>query len=415
MGHFHFQSAELFVERVRAASIAEQFGTPAYVYSKATFEENYLRFKAPWRNHPHRICYSVKANSNIAILNLLARLGAGFDIVSGGELERVLQAGGDPASVVFSGVGKQVAEIERALAVDIHCFNVESSSELELLNQLAGDAHKTANIALRINPDVDPRTHAYIATGLKENKFGIGSERVIEIYQRASALPHVKITGIDCHIGSQLTELSPFLNAMEETLKLVDLLRSEGIELDHINMGGGLGVRYQQENPPQIEEYAASLLQLLGSRRLELAFEPGRYIAADAGILLTRVIYLKTNHDKHFAVVDAAMNDLLRPSLYQAWQRVTPVRPGGAEARVYDIVGPICESGDFLAKDRILQLEAGDLVAVESAGAYGFVMSSNYNSRGRAAEVMVDGDQIHLIRERETIENQLALERLLPA
>lgn len=414
MGHFHFRSGELYVEGVSASSIAEQFETPCYVYSKATFEANYHRFKAPWRNHPHRICYSVKANGNIAILNLLARLGAGFDIVSGGELERVLQAGGDTASVVFSGVGKQVAEITRALAVNIHCFNVESSEELELLNQLAGDAGKTANIAFRVNPDVDPLTHAYIATGLKENKFGISSEQVIEIYRQGAALPHVKIVGIDCHIGSQLTELSPFLNAMEETLKLVDQLSAEGIELDHINMGGGLGVRYRQENPPQIEEYAASLLQLLGSRELELVLEPGRYIAADAGILLAKVNYLKNSHDKHFAVVDAAMNDLLRPALYQAWQRVTPVQPSSAQARLYDIVGPICESGDFLAKDRCLQLKTGDIVAVESVGAYGFVMSSNYNSRNRAAEVMVDGDQVHLIRQRETIENQLALERLLP-
>ncbi|HJN49357.1 MAG: diaminopimelate decarboxylase [Pseudomonadales bacterium] len=414
MGHFHFQSGELFVERVSATNIAEQFDTPCYVYSKATFETNYNRFKAPWRDHPHRICYSVKANSNIAILNLLARLGAGFDIVSGGELARVLQAGGDVSSVVFSGVGKQAAEMQQALDANIHCFNVESSSELELLNQLAGDAGKTANISVRINPDVDPLTHEYIATGLKENKFGVNSDQVIEVYRRAAALAHINVAGIDCHIGSQLTELSPFLNAMQETLKLVDLLSTEGIELGHINMGGGLGVRYRQENPPAIEEYAAGLLQLLGSRELELVFEPGRYIAADAGILLTRVNYLKDNHDKHFAVVDAAMNDLIRPALYQAWQQVTSVRSNSAQAREYDIVGPICESGDFLAKDRSLQLEPGDLIAVECAGAYGFVMSSNYNSRNRAAEVMVDGDQVHLIRKRETIENQLALENLLP-
>lgn len=415
MDHFHFQSGELWVEGVPAHSIANQFHTPCYVYSRATFEANYHRFNAPWGKHPHRICYAVKANSNIAILNLLARLGAGFDIVSGGELERVVQAGGDPASVVFSGVGKQAAEIARALELNIRCFNIESFSELQLLNQLAGDAGKAANISIRINPDVDPKTHAYIATGLKENKFGISSDQLIEIYKQAAALPHIEIAGIDCHIGSQITELSPFLNAMEETLKLADKLSSEGIEIDHINMGGGLGVQYQQENPPQIEEYAASLLQLLGSRDLELVFEPGRYIAASSGILLTKVTYLKNNHDKHFAVVDAAMNDLLRPALYQAWQQVTPVRPDSAVARVYDIVGPICESGDFLAKDRTLKLKEGDLIAIESVGAYGFAMSSNYNSRNRAAEVMVDGDQIHLIRKRETIEDQLALENLLPS
>ena len=415
MGHFHYQSGELYVEDVPATRIADQFGTPCYVYSKATIEANYLRFKAAWRKRRHRICYAVKANSNIAVLNLLARLGAGFDIVSGGELQRVLKAGGDPAGVVFSGVGKQAVEIEQALAADIHCFNIESRAELELVNQLAGDAGKTARISFRINPDVDPLTHAYIATGLKENKFGVSSEQVIEIYRRAAAMAHVKIAGIDCHIGSQRTELSPFLNAMDETLKLADQLGKEGIELDHINMGGGLGVRYRQESPPDIEEYAAGLLQLLGSRELELVFEPGRYIAADAGILLAKVRYLKNNHDKHFAVVDAAMNDLIRPSLYQAWQQITPVRPGNAPARTYDIVGPICESGDFLAKDRTLKLEENDLVAVESVGAYGFVMSSNYNSRNRAAEVMVDGDQPHLIRKRESIEDQLALEYLLPS
>ncbi len=414
MGHFHFQSGELWVEGVRAHSIADQFDTPCYVYSRAAFETNYHRFDAAWRNHPHRVCYSVKANSNIAILNLLARLGSGFDVVSAGELERVLRAGGDPATVVFSGVGKRPEEITRALAVNIRCFNVESSSELALLNRLAGSAGKTANISFRINPDVDPLTHPYIATGLKESKFGISSDKVIEIYQQAAALPHVEISGIDCHIGSQITELSPFLNAMQETLKLVDQLKREGIGIDHVNMGGGLGVRYRQEDPPEIEEYAGSLLQLLGAREVELVLEPGRYIAANAGILLTIVNYLKSNHDKHFAVVDAAMNDLIRPALYQAWKRVTPARSSSVEARVYDIVGPVCESGDFLAKDRSLSLEEGDLIAIESTGAYGFVMSSNYNSRSRAPEVMVDGDQLHLIRERETIENQLALERLLP-
>jgi len=414
MDHFHFQSGELFVEGIRAYSIAEQFDTPCYVYSRAAFEENYNRFEAPWHSHPHRVCYSVKANSNIAILNLLAGLGAGFDIVSVGELERVVRAGGDPTTVVFSGVGKQPSEIDRALALGIHCFNVESASELELLNRMAGNAGKTANIAFRVNPDVDPQTHAYIATGLKQNKFGISSDQVIEMYKRAAALQHVKILGIDCHIGSQITELSPFLNAMEETLKIVDQLGSEGIEIKHINMGGGLGVRYQQENPPDVEEYAGSLLQLLGARELELILEPGRYISANGGILLTKVNYLKNNYNKHFAVVDAAMNDLIRPALYEAWKKVTPVQSSNVEAQVYDIVGPICESGDFLAKDRSLKLKEGDLIAIESAGAYGFVMSSNYNSRNRAAEVMVDGDQVHLIRKRETIENQLSLESLLP-
>jgi diaminopimelate decarboxylase len=414
MDHFHFQSGELLVEGVAAHSIAEQFDTPCYVYSRAAFEANYHRFEAPWHNHPHRVCYSVKANSNLAILDLLARLGSGFDIVSVGELERVLRAGGDPATVVFSGVGKRPAEIARALSVGIGCFNVESLSELQLLNRLAGGAGKTANISFRVNPDVDPLTHPYIATGLKQNKFGVSSNQVIDIYHQAAALPNVRISGIDCHIGSQITELSPFLDAMEETLKLVDELGRQGIEIHHINMGGGLGVRYRNESPPEIEEYASGLLQLLGKRPLELIFEPGRYVAANAGILLTRVNYLKNNHDKHFAVVDAAMNDLIRPALYQAWKKVTPARSSNVQARVYDIVGPICETGDFLAKDRNLKLSEGDLIAIESAGAYGFAMSSNYNSRNRAAEVLVDGDQVHLIRKRETIEDQLALECLLP-
>jgi diaminopimelate decarboxylase len=414
MNHFHFQNNELFVEQVAAQKLAAEYGTPCYVYSRAAFATNYNNFQRAFQDKKHVICYSVKANSNIAVLNLLARLGSGFDIVSVGELERVLRAGGDPAKVVFSGVGKLPHEILRALHAGIKCFNVESEAELLQIHSIAEAEGIVAPVSLRVNPDVDPKTHEYIATGLRENKFGISGKRIMHTYREAEQLPFLRVIGVDCHIGSQLTELEPFQEALQTCLEIVDDLTSEGIAIQHIDMGGGLGVRYNDETPPEIDEYAAIVKQLLGHRDLELIFEPGRYIAANAGILLTRISYLKDNEHKHFAVVDAAMNDLLRPSLYSAWQNVLPVKQVSGNATVYDVVGPICETGDFLAKERSMRIKSGELLAIESCGAYGFVMSSNYNSRNRAAEVIVDGEQSHLVRQRETIEPQLALESLLP-
>ena len=364
---------------------------------------------------PHQVCYAVKANSNIAVLNVLARLGAGFDIVSGGELERVLLAGGDPAKIVFSGLGKQVGEIRRALEVGIACFNVESDAELDRINAVAADMGKTAPISLRVNPDVDAQTHPYISTGLKENKFGIDINAALAVYQRAAALPQLRIIGIDCHIGSQLTQTTPFVDALERVLAMIDTLAAQGIIIEHLDIGGGLGVRYRDETPPSPTDYAAALLPRLASRNMKVYMEPGRAIAANAGVLLTTVEFLKPTDHKQFAVVDAAMNDLIRPALYEAWMDIVPVKPrSDGELVAYDIVGPVCETGDFLGKDRELRLAAGDLLAVRSAGAYGFAMSSNYNTRGRAAEVMVDGGQACLIRRRETITDQIALESLLP-
>ena len=415
MDFFVYRDGELHVEDLPLSQLAWQFGTPTYVYSRATLERHYRAFDEAFAAVPHQVCYAVKANSNIAVLNVLARLGAGFDIVSGGELERVLLAGGDPAKIVFSGLGKQVGEIRRALEVGIACFNVESDAELDRINAVAADMGKTAPISLRVNPDVDAQTHPYISTGLKENKFGIDINVALAVYQRAAALPQLRIIGIDCHIGSQLTQTTPFVDALERVLAMIDTLAAQGIIIEHLDIGGGLGVRYRDETPPSPTDYAAALLPRLASRNMKVYMEPGRAIAANAGVLLTTVEFLKPTDHKQFAVVDAAMNDLIRPALYEAWMDIVPVKPrSDGELVAYDIVGPVCETGDFLGKDRELRLAAGDLLAVRSAGAYGFAMSSNYNTRGRAAEVMVDGGQACLIRRRETITDQIALESLLP-
>ncbi len=415
MDHFHYIDDQLYAEEVPLAQIAEQYGTPCYVYSRATLERHWHAFNDAFEGHPHLVCYAVKANSNIAVLNLLARLGSGFDIVSLGELERVLAAGGDASKIVFSGVGKRVDELQRALEIGIHCFNVESASELKRLDAVAAAMHTTAPISLRVNPDVDANTHPYISTGLKENKFGVDVDTAIELYRFAARLPHLQVIGIDCHIGSQLTTLAPILDALERLLTLIDTLAKEGISIRHIDLGGGLGVPYHDEEPPHPQEYAKAIRTRIDKLGLEIIMEPGRAVAANAGVLLTKVEYLKPTQEKDFAIVDAAMNDLLRPALYQAEQQIIPLdRRSQGRDGIYDIVGPVCETGDFLGKDRELSIKAGDLLAVRSSGAYGFTMSSNYNSRPRAAEVMVDGDQFHLIRERETIESLYAGEKLLP-
>ncbi|MDR9438433.1 MAG: diaminopimelate decarboxylase [Halomonas sp.] len=419
MDHFEYRDGVLYGEDVPLTRIADEFGTPCYVYSRATLARHFRAYTEALGSHPHLICYAVKANSNLAVLGLLARLGAGFDIVSVGELERVLTAGGDPAKVVFSGVAKQEAEMVRALEVGIKCFNVESRPELERLDAVAGRLGKVAPVSLRVNPDVDAGTHPYISTGLKDNKFGIPVNEALAAYELAADLPNLKVTGLDCHIGSQLTELSPFLDALERLLLLLERLRERGIEVAHLDLGGGLGVPYRDEHPPAPFDYATALLERLskwpGSERMTLLFEPGRSIAANAGVLLTRVEYLKPGETKNFAIVDAGMNDLIRPSLYQAWQAILAVdarRP--RDAATYDVVGPVCETGDFLGKDRELAIAAGDLLAVRSAGAYGFAMASNYNSRPRPAEVMVDGETAHLVRRRERLEELWAGESLLP-
>ncbi len=401
---FPLRDGQLYAEDVPLAEIAARFGTPCYVYSRAAIERQYRAFDAAFGARAHRVCYAVKANSNLAVLNLLARLGAGFDIVSGGELERVLRAGGDAARVVFSGVGKSTEEMRRALTLGIACFNVESEAELARLDTIAGELGKRAPVSLRVNPDVDAKTHPYISTGLRDNKFGIDIRAALAVYEHAALLPHVEIVGVDCHIGSQLTELTPFGDAMQRVLELVDALNARGITLRHIDCGGGVGIRYRDEQPPTPAEYVNTLCTALAGRSEAIMIEPGRTIVGNAGVLLTRVEYLKLNSHKNFAVVDAAMNDLLRPALYDAWMAITPVRAGAHAARVYDVVGPICETGDFLGKDRLLGIAAGDLLAVRSAGAYGFSMSSNYNTRPRPAEVMVDGDSTHLIRRRETLD-----------
>jgi diaminopimelate decarboxylase len=415
MDHFDYRDGELYAEDVPLRQVAARFGTPCYVYSRATLERHWRAFDQAFAGHPHLVCFAVKANSNLAVLQTLARLGSGFDIVSGGELERVIAAGGDPGKVLFSGVGKTEAEMRRALELGIRCFNVESEAELERLEQVAGARRQIAPIALRVNPDVDAGTHPYISTGLKENKFGIEIEEALRIYQRAHAMPHIRITGVDCHIGSQLTELAPFLDALDRVLALVERLRGQGIELQHLDLGGGLGVPYRDEQPPLPAEYAQALVTRLNGLPYEIYIEPGRAIAANAGILLTRVEYLKHGETRDFAIIDAAMNDLIRPALYQAWQDIVPVEqdPHGVPG-AYDLVGPICETGDFLGKGRQLTLREGSLLAVRSAGAYGFTMASNYNTRPRAAEVMVDGDQALLVRARETIPELFAGERLLP-
>jgi len=415
MDHFQYKQGELHAENVAVATISEQYGTPTYIYSRATLERHWRAFDTAFEGVEHLVCYAVKANSNLAVLNVLARLGSGFDIVSAGELARVLAAGGDANRCVFSGVGKTVAEIQYALQQGVRCFNVESIAELSRINHVAGSLSLRAPISIRVNPDVDAQTHPYISTGLKENKFGIAIELAEEVYQQAHAMANLEVVGIDCHIGSQLTSVSPFVDALERVLTLIDLLAEQGITLSHLDIGGGLGIVYQDETPPSPAEYSAALRELLEDRDLEVLLEPGRAIAGNAGILVTTVEYLKPTEDRHFAIVDAAMNDLLRPALYQSWQRIQPVtEESTAETQQYDIVGPICETGDFLGKDRTLAIEAGDLLAIRSAGAYGFTMSSNYNSRPRTAEIMVDGDQVHLVRERETIESLYAGEHLLP-
>ncbi len=415
MDHFDYRGDRLFVEDVPLDQIAETYGTPCYVYSRATLERHWHAFDNAFREQPHLVCFAVKANSNLAVLNLLARLGSGFDIVSVGELERVLAAGGDPRKVVFSGVGKRADEMRRALEVGIRCFNVESAAELERLNQVAGEAGIRAPVALRVNPDVDAQTHPYISTGLKENKFGVDIDQALEVYRRAAELPNLDISGVDCHIGSQLTQVEPFLDALDRLMMLVNNLKSESIEIDHLDLGGGLGIRYTDEQPPEPAEYARAIAERLGDVGYEIFIEPGRAIAGNAGVLLTRVEYLKHTEQKDFALIDAAMNDLLRPTLYQAHQEIIPVvKQDGGRKGVYDLVGPICETGDFLGKNRELALNEGDLLAVRSSGAYGFTMSSNYNTRPRAPEVMVDGDQLHLVRERETVEELYKGERVLP-
>jgi len=414
LDYFSYQNDSLFAEDCDVAKLAKTHGTPLYIYSRATLERHWHAFNNAVADHPHLICYAVKANSNLAVLNVLARLGSGFDIVSGGELSRVLQAGGDPKKVVFSGVGKTVAEMEQALNIGIYCFNVESSAELEQLNDVAGRLGKVAPVSLRINPDVDAGTHPYISTGLKENKFGIAMDEADTVFARAAELAHLHVKGVDCHIGSQLTEIKPFLDAMDRMLALIDRLGEQGIKIEHFDVGGGLGVTYNSETPPHPDKYAAALLDRLNGRKLTLIFEPGRAIAANAGIFVTQVLYLKENSDKRFAIVDGAMNDLIRPALYSAWQNIIPVQQNDAPTFAYDIVGPVCETGDFLGKDRQLTVKAGDLLAVRSSGAYGFVMASNYNSRPRVAEIMVDGSDDFVVRQRETLQQLWQGEYLLP-
>ena len=413
MNPFSSKNGELHAENVAFSHIAAEFGTPCYVYSKQALESAFRRFEAGFAGTDHLICFAVKANPSLAILNLFARLGAGFDIVSGGELARVLAAGGDPAKIVFSGVGKTEAEMHAGLDAGIFCFNVESASELERLDRVAESMSKIAPVSLRVNPNVDAKTHPYISTGLKNSKFGVAYEQAFSLYQRAAAMPNIAVHGVDCHIGSQLTELSPFLDALDRVMALVGQLEQAGIPIQHIDAGGGIGICYSDETPPDFAAYADVMLKKLGERTVKLVFEPGRALVGNAGALLTKVEYLKHSETKNFAIVDAAMNDLMRPALYDAYHEIVAVKPSGNAAQVYEIVGPVCESGDFLGHDRKLALQQGDLLAILSAGAYGMSMSSNYNTRPRAAEVMVDGDQCHLIRERETIEQLFALEKII--
>ena len=414
MSYFAYRDETLHAEAVPLDRIAEKFGTPCYVYSRAALEAAYRAYDEALARRDHLVCYAVKANSSLAVLNVLARLGSGFDIVSGGELARVLAAGGDARKIVFSGVGKTADEMRAALAAGILCFNVESTGELHKLNEVAGQAGKIAPVSLRVNPDVDAKTHPYIATGLKESKFGIPFESALSLYREAAGMANLRVTGIDCHIGSQLTEIPPFIAALQKLLDLVDRLASERINIAHIDIGGGLGIRYRDEAPPAVADYIHALTACLGDRKQTIMFEPGRSLVGNTGILLARVEYLKHGAHRNFAVIDAAMNDLIRPALYDAWHDIQPVRPRRTPARRYEIVGPVCESGDFLGHDRELSLAEGDLVAIMSAGAYGMTMSSNYNTRPRAAEVMISGGDMHLIRERETIAQLIAPERLMP-
>ncbi len=416
MDVFEYRDGQLFAENVPLARLAAEFGTPCYVYSRAAIRHNYQAYDRALAGVPHLICFAVKANSNLGVLSVLAQLGAGFDIVSGGELARVLRAGGDPRKVVFSGVGKREDEMAAALAADIRCFNVESEAELRRLSDVAVRLGKTAAVSLRVNPDVDAQTHPYIATGLRDNKFGIDIARAEAVYLEAARLPGLAVVGVDCHIGSQLTQLEPYVDALRRLLALIDRLQVAGIRLRHLDLGGGLGIRYREEKPPRPQDYAEAVLPLLQGRGLELWLEPGRSIVGNAGALLTRVEYLKHAPHRNFAIVDAAMNDLLRPALYNAWQEIQPVSPRtDAPAQVYDVVGPVCETGDWLGRERELAIREGDLLAIRSAGAYGFVMSSNYNTRPRAAEVLVDGDHVHVARARETLDDLWRGESSVPS
>jgi diaminopimelate decarboxylase len=411
--YFQYRQDSLYAEGVALSDIAEQYGTPCYVYSRAALTDGYQEFTRALQGREHLVCYAVKANSNLAILNLFARLGAGFDIVSGGELQRVLAAGGDAGKVVFSGVGKSVAEMRMALDAGILCFNVESAPELDRLNEVAASMGKVAAISLRVNPDVDAKTHPYISTGLKQNKFGVAYDEAVALYRKAHGMANLRITGMDCHIGSQLTETSPFIAAVEKVLALVDRLAGEGIHLEHLDLGGGLGIRYSDETPPAIDDYVASVLAATQGRREKIILEPGRVLVGNAGVLLTKVEYLKHGEEKNFAIVDAAMNDLMRPALYDAYHEIRPVRIVHHAAQRYEIVGPICETGDFIGHDRELSIAPESLLAVLSAGAYGMSMSSNYNTRPRAAEVMVDGNDLHLIRDRESVPQLYAGEKII--
>ncbi|GBF29712.1 diaminopimelate decarboxylase [bacterium MnTg03] len=413
--HFNYKDDSLFCEDVAISTLAETYGTPLYVYSRATLERHWHAFDAALAGRDHLVCYAVKANSNLAVLNVLARLGSGFDIVSGGELQRVLRAGGDPDKIIFSGVGKLAEEMELALESGIHCFNVESEQELDQLNAIAGRNQRVARVSFRVNPDIDAKTHPYISTGLKENKFGINFEDAESVYLKAKGLAHIDVIGIDCHIGSQLTELSPYVDALERLLILIKRLKAKGVEIQHLDLGGGLGIRYKDETPPLPEEWLSALRNQLNGFDGTVVIEPGRAIAGNAGVLVSQVNYIKHSKDKNFAVVDAAMNDMIRPSLYDAWLEIIRVDlPSDEPSRVYDIVGAICETGDFLGKDRSMQLAQNDLIVIRSSGAYGFSMSSNYNSRNRAAEVMVDGDRHYCVREREVFEQLIQGESLLP-
>ena len=414
MKAFDYRGGVLAAEGVSLADVAGRYGTPCFVYSRAALEGAFRQFDAAFGEAPHLVCYAVKANPNLALLNLLARLGSGFDIVSGGELARVIAAGGDPGKIVFSGVGKTIAEMHRGLELGIHCFNVESTSELDHLDAVAGQAGKRAPVSIRVNPDVDPETHPYISTGLKETKFGVALDDALPLYRHAAGLANVEVRGIDMHIGSQIEGLDPHLEAAAKMLALVDRLSAEGIRLEHIDFGGGIGIRYRDEEAVDPNQYALAIRRLLGSRPLKLLFEPGRFLVGNAGVLLTRVSYLKPGPSRNFAIVDAAMNDLLRPALYDAWHEVRPVLPRTLAEQLWQVVGPVCESADFLARDRMLALVEGDLLAILSAGAYAMAMSSNYNSRARAAEVIVDGEKVHLVRPRETIEELFAHESLMP-
>ena len=415
MEHFSYKDNSLLVEDASIASIAKRYGTPCFIYSKAALEQNYQAYAKAFEGHPYLICYAVKANSNLAVLNVLAKLGAGFDIVSGGELDRVIAAGGDPKKVTFSGLGKTTQEIYKALDSGIHCFNIESEAELFRINEIAVNSSKVAPISIRVNPDVNAETHPYISTGLKENKFGLSMEKAIQLYLHATKMKGICIKGLDFHIGSQLTSIKPILDALDRILTLNDQLISRDIIIEHINIGGGLGVTYEDEIPPTPNELILAVKEKLHSIDLKIVVEPGRSIAANAGVLVTKVEYLKNHEEKNFAIIDGAMNDLIRPALYGAWQKIVPVKKTeGNENTTYDIVGPICESADVLGKSRSLNINAGDLLAIKSAGAYGFVMSSNYNTRPRAPEIMISGSGVHLIRERETVSDLFQNEYLLP-